>query len=71
VTNAEFTKALGKALSRPTLFPIPAFGVRLAFGEMADALLLASQRVEPVRLKDLGYNFKHSEIGSTLSHVLR
>ena len=47
VTNSEFTKTLGKALSRPTLFPIPAFGVRLAFGEMADALLLSSQRVEP------------------------
>jgi len=71
VTNAEFTKALGKALSRPTLFPIPAFGVRLAFGEMADALLLASQRVEPVRLKDLGYNFKDSEIGPTLLRILR
>ncbi len=71
VTNAEFTKALGKALLRPTLFPIPAFGVRLAFGEMADALLLASQRVEPARLKDLGYGFKHSEIGPTLSHILR
>ena len=48
VTNAEFTKTLGKALSRPTLFPIPAFGVRLAFGEMADALLLSSQRVQPL-----------------------
>ncbi len=45
VTNAEFTKTLGRALSRPTIFPIPAFGVRLVFGEMADALLLASQRV--------------------------
>ena len=71
VTNAEFTKALGKALSRPTLFPIPAFGVRMAFGEMADALLLASQRVEPVRLKDRGYSFQHSEIGPTLAHILR
>jgi uncharacterized protein (TIGR01777 family) len=71
VTNTEFTKALGKALSRPTLFPIPAFGVRLAFGEMADALLLTSQRVEPARLKDFGYEFKHGDIGKTLAHVLR
>jgi uncharacterized protein (TIGR01777 family) len=71
VRNADFTKALGKALGRPTLFPIPAFGVRLAFGEMADALLLASQRVEPARLKDLGYEFKHEDIGKTLAHVLR
>src|SRR5258705_4627346 len=62
VRNADFTKALGKALGRPTLFPIPAFGVRLAFGEMADALLLASQRVEPARLKDFGYEFKHDDI---------
>ena len=44
VPNAAFTKALGRALSRPTFFPIPAFGVRLVFGEMADALLLSSQR---------------------------
>ena len=51
VTNAEFTRTLGKVLSRPTLFPIPEFGVRLAFGEMADALLLSSQRVEPAILK--------------------
>jgi len=71
VRNADFTKALGKALGRPTLFPIPAFGVRLAFGEMADALLLASQRVEPARLKDFGYEFKHGDIGKTLTHVLR
>ena len=47
VTNAEFTKTLGRVLSKPTLFPVPAFGVRLAFGEMADALLLSSQKVEP------------------------
>ena len=70
VTNAEFTKALGKALSRPTLFPIPAFGVRLAFGEMADALLLSSQRVEPKRLKSSGYEFKHSQLDEALRVVL-
>lgn len=70
VTNAEFTKTLGKALSRPTLFPVPQFGVRLAFGEMADALLLSSQRVEPVRLKEAGYQFQYPELEGALTHVL-
>jgi len=71
VTNAEFTKALGRALSRPTIFPIPAFGVRLVFGEMADALLLASQRVVPERLKLGGYEFQYSRLDTALQHVLR
>lgn len=70
VTNAEFTKTLGKVLSRPTIFPIPEFGVRLAFGEMADALLLSSQRVEPERLKQAGYEFEYSELESAMRHVL-
>ena len=70
VTNAEFTKALGRALSRPTIFPIPAFGVRLVFGEMADALLLASQRVQPERLTSAGYTFQFSELEKALPHVL-
>ena len=46
VTNLEFTKALGRVLRRPTVFPMPSFAARLAFGEMADALLLASARVD-------------------------
>jgi uncharacterized protein (TIGR01777 family) len=71
VTNAEFTKTLGKVLSRPTLFPIPAFAVRLAFGEMADALLLASQRVEPERLKAAKYQFLYSELEAALRDVLQ
>src|SRR6185503_7841354 len=50
VTNAEFTRTLGRVLGRPTLFPMPAFAARLAFGEMADELLLSSTRVEPARL---------------------
>ena len=70
VRNAEFTKTLGKVLSRPTFFPIPEFGVRLAFGEMADALLLSSQRVEPAQLKNAGYEFEYSELASGLNHVL-
>lgn len=70
VTNAEFTKALGHALSRPTIFPIPAFGVRLMFGEMADALLLGGQRVEPARLTSAGYQFKYSQLEDALRAVL-
>lgn len=70
VTNQEFTKALGGALSRPTILPMPAFAVRLIFGEMADATLLASQRVEPVRLQETGFVFKYPELEGALRHVL-
>ena len=71
VTNAEFTKALGHVLGRPTVLPVPAFAARLAFGEMADAVLLAGARVEPARLKESGYDFKHTEIEEALRHVLK
>jgi uncharacterized protein (TIGR01777 family) len=70
VRNAEFTKTLGRVLSRPTIFPIPAFGVRLAFGEMADALLLSSQRVEPSVLEDKGYEFRWPTLEPALRHLL-
>lgn len=70
VTNSEFTKRLGKALSRPTLLPAPVFALRLAFGEMADALLLSSMRVEPQRLKESGFVFKYPELEGALSHIL-
>lgn len=70
VTNEEFTKALGHVLGRPTIFVVPAFAARLAFGEIADAALLASTRVEPARLKEVGYQFKHPEIEGALRSVL-
>lgn len=70
-TNAEFTKALGKVLSRPTFFMVPAFAARLAFGEMADEMLLASQRVAPRRLTEAGYAFQYPELEGALRHVLR
>ena len=70
VTNAEFTKTLGGVLGRPTIFTMPAFAARLAFGEMADAALLASQRAEPSQLKATGYNFKYPELEGALRHVL-
>src|SRR5205807_9151811 len=70
VRNSEFTKTLGKALSRPTLFPIPAFGIRLLFGEMGDALLLSSSRVEPASLTKAGYQFQYQRLGEALRHSL-
>jgi uncharacterized protein len=70
VTNREFTATLGKVLSRPTLIPMPAFAARLAFGEMADALLLSSARVEPRRLLDSGYSFLHPDLEPALRHLL-
>ena len=70
VTNADFTEALGSVLSRPTLFSVPSFAARLAFGEMADELLLSSAKVEPERLKESGYQFKHPELSSALKTIL-
>jgi uncharacterized protein (TIGR01777 family) len=71
VTNREFTEALGKALSRPTPLPVPAFALRLAVGrEMADALLLASTRAVPRRLEESGYRFRFPELGGALRHML-
>ena len=69
-TNREFTKTLGKVLFRPTLFPMPAFAARLAFGEMADELLLASTRVAPTALKRSSFRFDHAELESALRHLL-
>lgn len=71
VTNYEFTKTLGRVLSRPTIFPVPAFAIRLAFGEMGDAALLASTRVEPARLKESGYAFQHPELEGALRSMLK
>jgi hypothetical protein len=70
VTNLEFTKALGRALGRPTIFPMPAFAARLALGEMADELLLPSARVVPKRLQESGYEFQHIDLESTLGELL-
>jgi uncharacterized protein (TIGR01777 family) len=70
VTNAEFTKVLGRVLSRPTFFPVPAFGVRLAFGEMADALLLSSQKVKPGVLQEKGFSYKWPTLEPALRIIL-
>lgn len=70
VTNGEFTKTLGGVLNRPTLFAVPAFAARLAFGEVADAALLISQRAEPSRLAATNYKFKYPELEGALRHAL-
>jgi len=71
VTNAEFTKSLGKALSRPTILPAPAFALRMVFGEMADALLLSGARVDPVKLKASKYTFKYPQLDAALKSILK
>jgi hypothetical protein len=67
VTNREFTNVLGKVLRRPTIIPIPAFFMRLLFGEMADALLLSSKRISSEKLRASGFTFAHP----TLEEALR
>jgi hypothetical protein len=70
-TNDEFTKILARVLKRPALLPLPAFAARLALGEMADALLLCSARVEPARLKSSGYAFRHPHLETALRDLLK
>ena len=70
-TNAEFTKALGEALGRPTVLPVPKIGLKLLLGgEMAQELLLGGQRVLPTRLLDSGYTFAHPELADALQTAL-
>jgi len=71
VTNAEFTRTLGRVLSRPTVLPMPAFAVRLAFGAMADAVLLCSARVEPAYLVRSKYRFQFPNLEDALRHLLK
>jgi len=70
VTNLEFTKTLGRVLKRPTVFPMPTFAARLALGQMAEELLLASARIEPAKLLATGYQFQYPELEPTLRHLL-
>ncbi len=71
VTNAEFTKILASVLSRPAMFPVPAFVVKLAFGEMGETVLLGSQRVEPTQLVTRGYPFRFSNLRASLENTLK
>jgi uncharacterized protein (TIGR01777 family) len=70
LTNAEFTRTLGRVLSRPTRFPVPAFALRTLFGDMADNVLLASARVVPEKLTLSGYEFRDPDLEGTLRHLL-
>jgi uncharacterized protein (TIGR01777 family) len=70
VRNHEFAKTLGRVLRRPTVVPMPAFAVRLLFGEMGDTLLLSSTRVAPARLEASGYAFRHPDLEGALRYLL-
>ncbi len=65
VTNAEFAKTLGRVLSRPAVLPVPAFGLRLALGEMA-SMVLASVRLDPSKLVRSGFEFRYPELEDAL-----
>ena len=70
VTNEEFTKTLGRILSRPTFMTMPAFAARLAFGEMADEMMLSSTRVAPTVLNDARFKFQYPELEGALRAML-
>ena len=70
VTNEEFTKTLGEVLYRPTFLPLPEFAVSMVFGEMGDALLLASTKVLPKRLLDAGFEFKYANLKEAIEHAV-
>jgi uncharacterized protein len=71
LTNLEFTHTLADALHRPALFPVPAIALKLALGrEMAESLLLSSQRVIPAALTRVGYRFAHPQLESALKSIL-
>lgn len=70
VTNEEFTRTLGRVLGRPTWLPVPAPALRLALGDLAEEAILASTRVEPRRLLDAGFAFRHPELEPALREAL-
>jgi uncharacterized protein len=70
VTNADFTRVLASVLSRPAILPVPAFAMQLALGQMAEEVLLASERVDPAKLSASGYEFHYSDLQSALTSLL-
>ncbi len=70
VTNATFTRVLARVLSRPAVIPVPAIGLRLVFGEMADEMLLSGIRAVPGKLNDAGYRFLYPDLEAALRRVL-
>ena len=69
VTNADFTRALGRALHRPTLFAVPGIALKLALGEMAE-LLLTGQRAVPAKAQALGYQFRYAQLDPALASLV-
>jgi len=70
VRNSEFTRILADVLDRPAIFPVPTFALRLALGEMAEALLLASQRAVPARLLAMNYPFRFENLETALQAAI-
>jgi len=70
VTNKQFSKTLGKVLKRPAIFPMPAFVVKLLFGQMGEELLLAGQRVVPKKISQAGYEFVYPQLEDALREVV-
>lgn len=71
VTNEEFTKTLGEVLYRPTFIPLPEFAVSMIFGEMGDALLLASTKVLPKRLEDARFEFSYPDLKAAIENAVK
>jgi uncharacterized protein len=71
VTNKQYTQVLGNVLFRPAFAPVPAFAIKLMFGEMADAMLLSSSKVLPIRLQETGFRFQYPDLKPALQHVLK
>ncbi|MCB1024106.1 MAG: TIGR01777 family oxidoreductase [Acidobacteria bacterium] len=69
-TNEEFTKTLGTVLNRPTIIPVPEFGIKLLFGEMGERLVIEGARVVPKKLKDAGFEFGFEDLKAALKHAL-
>jgi len=71
INNRKFTRTFEQVLHRPTIFPLPAFAIRIALGEMADELLLNSIRVFPKKLVESGYKFLQPELSQALDHLTK
>lgn len=70
-TNAQFTSALGQILSRPTIIPLPAFAVKLLFGEMGEEMLLGGVKATPKKLLESGFEFQHETIDDALNSAMK
>ncbi|NNF00729.1 MAG: TIGR01777 family protein [Pyrinomonadaceae bacterium] len=71
VRNQEFTDILGKVINRPTILPVPSFGIKLLFGEMGETLLLEGARILPKRLQEAGYEFRYPDLSGALEAELK